>query len=308
MGRSAGSHCHRGPALRGGRGFGQVGAGAGRREGEAGLAASGACVYDGACCPEPRSPRLVVPWQPAAFSCPLATLSSAAATYTRASDTGRGGPVPPSHPAGVAARAFLSSGSRGVVPPAAPRRPEAGVGPGLGGKRSSGLLGLLHPRPLPPRPHPLRCPKPAESRRPERARREEREREGRGRAGCGPSHVRGGWGEGSCSRCLVAAQEPPRGFAFGGGRSHSSSPAIGRRGASRPGQREKPRGGWSGALIRPAPPPRSLRVPPTRELSRRRSSWNAPQNPAGSDGLRVRSFCPPAAAAAAPPNPSLLCR
>lgn len=157
-----------------------------------------------ALCPLPAQLPPCGPWT--STRCPFP------AAYAWASDTRRGGPEPqslPVQPVGEAGRLLSSRFSDNVT--LSQRRPEGGMGRACQGKLSLGLPELLYPPPA----HFLRCQRPAES-QPLRARRagRRREREGWRHARCGPSHVRGGSGEGSCSRCPVPAQESPPGFAF----------------------------------------------------------------------------------------------
>lgn len=150
-------------------------------------------------------------------------------------------------------RCLSAAGSWGC--PGPPDRP-------AGGKLSFAVFGLCHPFFL--RPHPILissgAQKSAESRRPE-ARQEEGRGVGRGEEGGeGPGDPRDvarvtSEGERGGRARVLAGQSPPKrrlpASPFGGGLSHTSSPAIGRLGASGPLQREKPGGGRSGAFIRP---------------------------------------------------------
>lgn len=167
------------------------------------------------------------------------------------------------------ARSRLTSGFGYNATHAASAQPEAGAAPGrwtgpMAGEaepQSSRAVPPAFPRPDPhPTPISAGAPNRLSHSAPKHAKQGWGWGEEKGEGGEGPRDPRDvarvtsegdGAGEG-----IVFSPHCPRPSAAsglrlsGGGLSHSPSPAIGRRGASGPLQRENLRGGWSGAFIR----------------------------------------------------------
>lgn len=248
------------------------------------------------------SPRTAAAWLPARLATSLRSLCVHSPPFPRPLTPGpvtQGGAAQcrrarQVQPAGEVARSPNSRFSD-YVTHAALRisvQSEAGVGRAWEGKLSFGLLGLLHPRTRPTTP-PILIPSGAKKRLSHGAPKCVRLRikgEGRvrTRAGCGPSHVLGGLGEGSCSLRLSASPLGAVAPTVPRLQLDDRAPPPAKEKKTTKNRRRVERCALKAGhhLLPPSSPPLA---PPTRELNRLRSSWNAPQNQGSSDDYCVRS-------------------